>query len=1036
MLRVWLCGRIAAEFDGVPLAMPSSERARALFGWLALNPGATPRADVAARLWPDAPDAHARASLRTAIWALRQAWGPAADPVLVGTRHSLGIITDMLWVDATSDDGPVPPGVLLPGVDDDWAIQARVEHHQRCVRRLDGLAVVAEQEGRSADAVAYARERCLLTPLDEAAHRDLMVRLEAAGDRAGALVVAREFAARLRAELGVKPSPATRAVEADLRSPHHAQARPTLFGRAGELRAVTAAWRAAAKGAGQVVVLTGEAGIGKTSLLTEVCHRVTASGARTAVGSGSDVGGETPYAACLEVVQALVAEVDPVPDSVPWPAELNRLSPGLGVRLGRPDPPPGTGPPELERLRLFEAVLRLVEWACADRPVLLAVDDIHRADRASLRLLDYLGRRLGRLPLLLVLVRRDRPRRAEVDTLVAALAARGVVVTDIELGPLADRDMAALTSSVLHLDDDALRRLIAAAEGNPLLGFESVRALAAGAGTPPPNLRTAVRGALGALSPDARALVQLLAVAGHPLAPEELDRLGSDVSAAESAGLESGLLAHRSGRLGFRHVLLRELVYGDLADPGVLHEQIARILDRADHAELARHLGAAGRPTAAAQEWAAAAQYARSVGALAEASDCLIHACECAPAQASLWLDLAEVLAWQGRRPAMQEAWDRALALLPSDALAPAWVRRGRQFRSVICHPQESLTAYRQAQSLLGEDASGALRAEVLIGLAWGQSVAGDPDVAEGLLATAERLFEDPPGDDVRRDIAEIRILGLTRRGRFAECQEVAYALTAKALEPLPPTAYTLWMNVAGALACTGDFEGALALADRAVALTESVPVLLVECLAGRAMLLARLGRHAEAAAATEREQACAERLDSPTISATVAHDAGMVALMGGRYPAAVEALTAALAGEPAASRSAARLALAEALVRTGDVEGAASQVRAAALEPVRPADRAWALTPRMAGVQAMIAATRGDTEVARRRFDEAVDGWRSLLGEVAPTQTEGYFSGLVDLGRTPVLGLVEPARELALIEQERAALTPHARLPRTHANL
>ena len=123
-------------------------------------------------------------------------------------------------------------------------------------------------------------------------------------------------------------SPATRAVQAQLRTAAPARPRAGLFGSAPELAELTAAWKAAADGAGQVVVLTGEAGIGKTSLLAELAHRVRASGGRMAIGAGIDVGGETPFAAWLELARALVATVPPVPAGASWPAELSRLSSG------------------------------------------------------------------------------------------------------------------------------------------------------------------------------------------------------------------------------------------------------------------------------------------------------------------------------------------------------------------------------------------------------------------------------------------------------------------------------------------------------------------------------------------------------------------------------------------------------------------------------------------------------------------------------------------------------------------------------------
>ena len=1034
MLRLWLCGRFAAEFGGEPLPVPASDRVRALIGWLALHPGTHSRAHLAARLWPDVPDASARASLRTAIWLVRQAWGPAAGEVLEGSRSSIGLRGSLLWVDALAGlpaglaaglaAGP-DAGELLPGVDDDWAVAARAEHRSRLLRKLEEQATQAERDGRTADAVDWSRRRCALAPLDEVAHRDLLRRLLADGDRAGAVLATRQFSQLLREELGVRPSPATRAAQSQLQAPAAVPPRTRLFGRAAELTAITAAWQAAADGRGQVLLLTGEAGIGKTSLLAELAYRVGTAGGRIAIGAGLDVGGETPFAAWLELARALVMTVAPVPAGASWPAELSRLSHELGARLGRTEQPPAVAAPELERLRVFESVLRLVEWSCADRPALIALDDAHRADRASLRLTAHIGRRLAGLPVLLVLTRRDRPSRPELDALLADLAGRAVPVTELDVGPIADRDIAALASSVVRLDDDALGRVITAAEGNPLLAVESARTLAAGGTAPPPNLRTAVRAALGVLPPPGRTLAGLLSVAGRPLARSELDGLGlAGLPAAEEAALESGLLVRSGGRLGFRHGLLREAVYAGLADPASLHDRVAMALDPGDRAGIARHLTLAGRSAEAAGHWAAAAEYARSVGALTEAAEFLSRATECAPGDGRLWLERQEVWAWLGHRDFAEQAWEKALARLAGQELPQAWCRRGYQLRTIVCHPAASFAAYRTAEALLTPESSAGLRAATLIGLAWGEAVAGDAAAVDGLLAAAAAGTTAAPDLETAADIAEIRIQGLIRQGRFAECAAVAdTAAPAAALGGMPSRAFAVWINAACALACAGDHEAALAFADDAVEATRTTPVLLAGCLAARAHLLSRLGRHDEAAEAVRLQSECADRIDDPSFAATAAHDAGLVALAAGRYEQAAELLGRALSGGARISRPAAALARAEALARAGDGAAATAQLRAAVVEPVGRADQSWALVPRMAAIQGLIAAARGDATLARRRYGEAAAGWERIAASVSAYTAEGYLASLVDLGRPPVVGLVEPARELARLAGDRDAL-------------
>jgi hypothetical protein len=148
VLRVRLVGRIAAAVDGREVPEPASRRAWTVLAWLALHPGLHSRAEVAARLWPDVPDASARQSMRSALWSLRQVLDH--QDVLTTTRDRVGLSADTevdaLEFERLLDEGDVEAAVLvgegelLPGIDDEWALVARDEHRQRLVRAFAELA--------------------------------------------------------------------------------------------------------------------------------------------------------------------------------------------------------------------------------------------------------------------------------------------------------------------------------------------------------------------------------------------------------------------------------------------------------------------------------------------------------------------------------------------------------------------------------------------------------------------------------------------------------------------------------------------------------------------------------------------------------------------------------------------------------------------------------------------------------------------------------------------------------------------------------
>src|SRR3954469_1318711 len=136
MVRVELLGELTVRAGGRTIEPPASRRAWSLLAWLALHPGEHARGSVAAVFWPDVLDASARASLRSAAWALRRALGLAGADALTGARDRIGLCceTDLGAFEADVAAGELESavargtGALLSGLDEDWGLAQRGGH--------------------------------------------------------------------------------------------------------------------------------------------------------------------------------------------------------------------------------------------------------------------------------------------------------------------------------------------------------------------------------------------------------------------------------------------------------------------------------------------------------------------------------------------------------------------------------------------------------------------------------------------------------------------------------------------------------------------------------------------------------------------------------------------------------------------------------------------------------------------------------------------------------------------------------------------
>jgi predicted Zn-dependent protease len=189
-----------------------------------------------------------------------------------------------------------------------------------------------------------------------------------------------------------------------------------------------------------------------------------------------------------------------------------------------------------------------------------------------------------------------------------------------------------------------------------------------------------------------------------------------------------------------------------------------------------------------------------------------------------------------------------------------------------------------------------------------------------------------------------------------------------------------------------------------------------------RITVLVRTGHIDDAVREVDAASRTAERADDPDLRAIAQEARGVVALAAVDHEQAAAAFAMALAGEAPISRPLVRMSRAEALIRLDRLDEAEAELRETALEPVGPADMPDTLVPRLTRLQGLVASRRGDQALAQRRLEQAAEGWRRVArgGGAGERST----ASLADLGR-PGLGFVEPARELARVEDELRTLQP-----------
>ena len=512
------------------------------------------------------------------------------------------------------------------------------------------------------------------------------------------------------------------------------------------------------------VLLAGDAGVGKTRLLTELRDRAVADGWLVQAGHCLDFADSAiPYLPFSEITGRVARELPDVFDEIAerHPALL-RLLPGQRMLSQATDPESIPA----DQAALFDAVHALAEGVGAHQPLLLVVEDLHWADQSTRDLMSFLFGRGFDAPVALIAsyrsddLHRRHPLRRQVTTW-----ARMSGVERTQLAPLGRADVRRLVQQLHpdHLAEEHVRNIVARAEGNAFFVEELVGATRMRTGRIPEDLAELLLVRLESLDDAAETVVRAAAVAGRrvshaalssvvALEPGELDRAVRDAVDAHV------LVPTSDDFYRFRHALLAEAVYDDLL-PGErtgLHAAYAKALldGRATGtaAELARHARLAKDFATALTASLRAGDDARGLGGAEEAAQHYLQALD-------LWSDT--------RLPEDAGLDYPRLVGLVADALIAAG------------HPARALGVVREQLAQLPVDAEDSERGQLLGVLAGALFMTETPESPLALTTEAVELVPDEP-TRARAKVLAIHAMMLARAGILTDGRDVA--MTALAL--------------------------------------------------------------------------------------------------------------------------------------------------------------------------------------------------------------------------------------------------------------
>jgi DNA-binding SARP family transcriptional activator len=681
-LCLTLLGGFQARLDsGTPLALPT-RKAQALLAYLAIPCGQVhPRDKLAALLWGGIREESARASLRQALFAVRRTLGQAKG-ILKQEGDALVLDPEAVDVDAVAFERAVAHGTpealkqavglfrgdFLSGFTvseepfEEWLLGERERLRELA---LEGFAKLLAHQ-RTTDARGAAIQTALkllsLDPLQEPVHRTLMRLYAEIGRRGTALRQYQQCVAVFNRQLGVEPEAETKSIYQDIlrqrplrravvgaatagpqvptvaatsRAP---VAEVPLIGRLAELGQLRGAFERAYAGHGGVVAVVGEAGIGKTRLISDLIAAAEERGSRVLLGRCYESEQILPFGPWVDAFRAAHLGNELKGLLPARRAELAHLLPELADRESELL----HGIPDL--LKVFESVTAAIRELAETRPFLLVLEDVHWADEMSLRILAYLGRRLHSLAVLVaVTVRQEELIDAPMLRRILDELRRERRLLSLALTGLSREDTFALVQTLARSGTDEMQLVrlgeVAwnASAGNPFVVVETVRSGVQGIELAD-SVRQLVVSRLERLSQRGRLLTTVAAVIGREFEFELLRRASgltdADAAAAMEEVVRRGVIHGIGERFDFVHDRIREVARADLLAPRrrLIHRSVAKAIEAlyADHLE--PHILALGLHYLGAEMWLEAMDYLRRAAAQAftrsayrEAATCLEH---------------------------------------------------------------------------------------------------------------------------------------------------------------------------------------------------------------------------------------------------------------------------------------------------------------------------------------------------------------------------------------------------------------------------